>query len=73
MFTLQLCKYPLITGWPAILTTWSNQLLPTSYGPLQGIYISVNATAKIVHPNSYNVHLQIVIHGINHVLVPTRL
>jgi hypothetical protein len=62
-----------MTGLPAILTTWSNQLLPTCYGPLQGIYVGVNATAKIVHPNLYNVHLQIAIHRINHVLVPTGL
>lgn len=68
MFTLQLCKFTLVTGLPTTLTTWSNQQLPTSYGPLQGAYIGVNATTKIVHPNLYNVHLQIVIHGINHVL-----
>lgn len=59
----------LVTSKPATLTTLSNQQLPVTYST-QGIFVGNNSTAKIIDPNLYTVSGQVVIHGIDHVLIP---
>lgn len=59
----------LLTTKPPMLTTLSGAQLPVNYTS-QGIFLGPAATAKVVDPNLYVVAKQVVIHGIDHIIIP---
>ena len=59
----------IVTNKPASITSVSGAQVPLSY-PADGVYVGPNAQAKVVDPNLYSVPGQVVIHGIDHVLMP---
>jgi phospholipase/lecithinase/hemolysin/uncharacterized surface protein with fasciclin (FAS1) repeats len=56
----------LVTSRPPFVTSVSGAQVPLSY-PADGIYVQ---QAKVVNPNLYLVPGQVVIHGVDHVLMP---
>lgn len=59
----------IVTNKPASVTSLSGLQVPLSYSP-GGVFVGPNAQAQVVEPNLYNVPGQVVIHGINHLLMP---
>lgn len=57
----------IVTNKPASVTSVTGAQVPLSY-PADGVY--VNGQAKVVDPDLYVVPGQVVIHGIDHVLMP---
>lgn len=54
---------------PASVTSLEGQQVPLSYPP-QGVFVGPGAQAQVVEPNVYSVPGQMVIHGINQILMP---
>jgi phospholipase/lecithinase/hemolysin/uncharacterized surface protein with fasciclin (FAS1) repeats len=59
----------ILTSKPAYVTSVTGAKVPLSYLP-DGVYVGPNAQAKVIEPNLYVVPGQVVIHGIDHVLMP---
>lgn len=54
------------------MTSLSGQQVPLSY-PAEGVFVGVNAQSKVVDPNVYNVPGRVVVHGIDHVIMPPNV
>lgn len=59
----------LVTKKPTNVTSISGLKVPLTYNAT-GIFVGTNPTAKVIDPNLYLVPNEIVVHGIDHLLVP---
>jgi uncharacterized surface protein with fasciclin (FAS1) repeats len=59
----------ILTAKPASVTSLEGQQVPLSYPP-EGVFVGPGAQAQVVEPNVYSVPGQMVIHGINQILMP---
>lgn len=62
----------LVSKKPGFLVALTGEQLPLAYPPA-GIYVGRNLQAKVVDPNLYTTPGQLVIHGIDHLLMPAIL
>jgi len=62
----------IVTSKPSFVTSLSGQQVPLSY-PAEGVFVGVNAQSKVVDPNVYNVPGRVVVHGIDHVIMPPNV
>jgi phospholipase/lecithinase/hemolysin/uncharacterized surface protein with fasciclin (FAS1) repeats len=62
----------LVSGKPGFIVALTGEQLPLAYPP-SGIYVGRNLQAKVVNPNLYTAPGQLVIHGIDHLLMPAIL
>ncbi|KAG0588871.1 hypothetical protein M758_2G229300 [Ceratodon purpureus] len=60
----------LVTGKPSSLASMTGEQVPVFYPP-QGVFVGVNQQAKVIDGNLYTAPGQMVIHGIDHVLMPS--
>jgi phospholipase/lecithinase/hemolysin/uncharacterized surface protein with fasciclin (FAS1) repeats len=59
----------IVTSKPASVPSVTGAQVPLTY-PADGVYVGPNAQAKVIDPNLYSVPGQVVIHGIDHVIMP---
>lgn len=59
----------IVTSKPASATSLSGLQVPLSY-PADGVHVGPNAQAKVVEPNVYTAPGRMVIHGIDHLIMP---
>lgn len=60
----------IVTGKPSFVTSLLGQQVPLFYPP-EGIFVGLNRQAKVIDANLYTTPGQMVIHGIDHVLMPS--
>jgi len=59
----------LVSGKPSSLISLTGEQIPLAYPP-DGIIVGFNLQAKVIEPNVYTAPGQLVVHGIDHVLIP---
>jgi uncharacterized surface protein with fasciclin (FAS1) repeats len=60
----------LVTGKPSSVASMTGEKVPVFYPP-QGVFVGFNQQAKVIDGNLYTAPGQMVIHGIDHVLMPS--